>query len=133
LKENELTVLVVEDHLPNTALFDQFLTSRGFKVVIAHDGRKAVELCREVQPDIVLMDIQMPDVDGITATREIKSDPGLRDIPVIALTALAMDGDREQCLAAGADGYLTKPVSLQELESTIWGEVEGDHGIALSS
>ena len=99
-------------------------------VVVARNGDEAVDLARSESPDLILMDVQMPGMDGLEATRRIRADAdpetGLRtslaDVPIIALTALAMPGDRERCLEAGANEYLGKPVSLRRLVETIEGE-----------
>ena len=91
----------------------------GYQVLTAANGREAIELTHEKQPDLILMDIQMPEMDGLAAIQHLRADPNLAQRPIIALTALTMPGDRERCLAAGADVYLSKPVSLKELVSII--------------
>jgi len=105
-------ILVVEDEQFNIKLFRELLEAKGYDVVEAINGAEGVEMTRTKQPALILMDVQMPVMDGLTATRIIKEDPATRDIPVVALTALAMQGDKERVLAAGCDGYLTKPISL---------------------
>jgi len=85
----------------------------------AQNGREAVQSAQELKPALILMDIQMPVLDGIGAMLEIRAEPALRDIPIVALTALAMPGDRERCLAAGATEYLSKPVSLRMLAALV--------------
>jgi CheY-like chemotaxis protein len=95
------------------------LQRKGYQVSIARNGLEAIARAREIHPDIILMDIQMPEVDGLETTRRIRAEASLAHIPIIALTALAMPGDRERCLAAGANDYLCKPVSLQELLKVI--------------
>jgi len=88
-------------------------------MVLAQDGREAIKLAQSHHPDLILMDIQMPDIDGLEATKQIRLDPNLVDIPIIALTALAMAGDREKCLEAGVNEYISKPVKLKQLVATI--------------
>ena len=114
-------VLLAEDDHTNILVVVDFLESRGYEVRVASNGREAVNMARERCPDVVLMDIQMPVLDGLAATAELRADPSprLARVPVIALTALAMPGDRERCLAAGADEHLTKPVSLRRLATLI--------------
>jgi CheY-like chemotaxis protein len=93
--------------------------SRGYQVIPAKDGVEALAAAREIHPDIILMDIQMPNLDGLEATRQIRADSMLEEIPVIAMTALTMPGDREQCLQAGVNDYLRKPLGIKELLKTI--------------
>jgi CheY-like chemotaxis protein len=88
-------------------------------VVLTRNGKEVIERSREVNPDLILMDIQMPGVDGLEAIRRLRADPDLHSVPIIALTALVMPGDRERCLEAGADDYLTKPISLKHLAQTV--------------
>jgi CheY-like chemotaxis protein len=84
-------------------------------VDVAHNGADALLRLREAKPDLILMDIQMPGMDGLEVMQQVRKDDGLQHIPIVALTALAMPGDRDRCLAAGADEYLSKPISLQRL------------------
>jgi CheY-like chemotaxis protein len=108
-------ILLVEDNEMNRDMLSRRLERRGFEVVIAVDGAAGVAAAREQRPDLVLMDIGLPVMDGYAATRALKADPATRVIPVIALTASAMVGDREKCFAAGCDDYDTKPVELARL------------------
>ncbi|MCK4514888.1 MAG: response regulator, partial [Spirochaetaceae bacterium] len=112
-------VLIAEDNETNIEMFSRCLQAVGFRIVVARNGREAVERAMERKPDIILMDIQMPGIDGLEAIRRIRGEPELKEMPLVALTALAMPGDRERCLAAGADEYLSKPVSLGKLVGTI--------------
>jgi CheY-like chemotaxis protein len=112
-------VLLAEDNEATIIMFSDYLGARGYQVVVARNGAEAIARVREARPAIVLMDIQMPGMDGLEATRRIRSIAELVDLPIIALTALAMPGDRERCLATGANGYLSKPVSLRGLASLI--------------
>ena len=112
-------VLLAEDHMANTLTISEYLESHGFIVVNAHDGLEAVQLAEESNPDVILMDIQMPVMDGWEAMRRLRANPRFTNTPIIALTALAMPGDRERCLEAGADDYMSKPISLKKLLRTI--------------
>ncbi len=108
-------ILIVEDNEMNRDMLSRRLERRGFTVVMAVDGQQGVDSARSEKPDIVLMDMSLPVKDGWTATREIKADPELASLPVIALTAHAMEGDREKAMAAGCDDYDTKPIELPRL------------------
>ena len=112
-------ILLAEDNEANVEMLSGYLEVKGYRVTVAYDGHQAIELAQQGRPDVILMDIQMPGLDGLAAMRHIRSDGRLADIPIIALTALAMPGDREACLAAGANAYLSKPVNLKELIETI--------------
>jgi len=104
------TILVVEDHPLNMKLTRKILTSAGYRVLEASDAESGLAMARGFHPDLILMDIQLPDMDGLEATRKIKFDPNLCAIPVIALTALAMQGDEQRILACGCDDYISKPL-----------------------
>jgi signal transduction histidine kinase/CheY-like chemotaxis protein len=110
-----INVLLAEDNETNITVMVNYLTAKGCEVTVARNGAEALARARESRPDIILMDIQMPEVDGLEAIRIIRSEKNLETIPIIALTALAMPGDRERCLEAGADDYLSKPVNLKVL------------------
>lgn len=112
-------VLVVEDNRTSMKLFRDVLLATGYRPLEATTGRRAVELAAEAGPALVLMDIQLPDLDGITALGRLRADERTASIPVLALTAQAMDGDRERLLAAGFDGYVSKPVNVAELLDTV--------------
>jgi two-component system cell cycle response regulator DivK len=103
-------VLLVEDHPLNRELAEAILTRAGYEVLVAQDGESGLAAARSEQPDLILMDIELPGLDGLEATRRLKADPTLRLIPVLALTAYAMRGDEQRAQAAGCDGYLTKPI-----------------------
>jgi two-component system, cell cycle response regulator DivK len=113
------TVLVVEDNPANMTLATFLLKSAGYAVLTATDAEAGLALARREQPDLVLMDIQLPGMDGLEACAILKKDQGTRDIPVIALTALAMKGDEERIRAAGCDGYIAKPLAYREFLATI--------------
>jgi len=112
-------ILLAEDNEANIATFSSYLKAKGYRVLLATDGQQAIDLAKAEHPDLVLMDIQMPVMDGMEAIKLIRLDPNLVNIPIIALTALAMVGDREKCLEAGANEYLTKPIKLKALADTI--------------
>jgi len=105
-------ILLVEDNELNRDMLSRRLSHRGFQVILAGDGRQGVEAARREQPDVVLMDLSLPEMDGWQATRLLKADAATCTIPVIALTAHAMVGDLEKALEAGCDDYATKPVNL---------------------
>jgi PAS domain S-box-containing protein len=119
MSAGSLRILMVEDNEANILAIGEYLEDMGMEVVVARDGRSALEVVETVQPDVILMDIQMPDMDGLEATRRVRQLPGLAQTPIIAVTALAMPGDRERCLAAGANAYIAKPVSLKHLVQEI--------------
>jgi two-component system cell cycle response regulator DivK len=108
-------ILLVEDNEMNRDMLSRRLVRNGFEVVMATDGQKGVEMAGEEAPDLILMDISLPVIDGWEATRRIKGDPGTGAIPVIALTAHAMTQDREKAFAVGCDDFDTKPVELPRL------------------
>ena len=108
-------VLLVEDNEMNRDMLSRRLIRRGFQVVFAMDGQQGVDLARSEQPDIILMDMSLPVIDGWEATRRVKADDATRSVPVIGLTAHAMAGDREKAIEAGCDDYDTKPVELDRL------------------
>lgn len=108
-------ILLVEDNEMNRDMLSRRLQRKGYEVAIAVDGGEGVAMATSQRPDLILMDMSLPVLNGWDATRQIKADPALNRIPVIALTAHAMASDREQALAAGCDGYETKPIDLPQL------------------
>jgi CheY-like chemotaxis protein len=112
-------VLLVEDNELNRDMLSRRLVRRGFEVVTAVDGEAAIQQTKEIKPDLILMDMGLPGLNGWDATRRIKANPDTHAIPVIALTAHALKADREQALAAGCDAFETKPVELEQLLTTI--------------
>jgi two-component system cell cycle response regulator DivK len=108
-------ILLVEDNEMNRDMLSRRLERKGYQIIIAVDGSQGVALARSERPDLILMDVSLPVLDGWEATRQLKADPATRPIPVIALTAHAMASDREQALAAGCDDYDTKPIELPRL------------------
>ena len=112
-------ILVADDNAASRELIKEVLEMSGYDVVEAADGQDAVSRARENTPDLVLVDIQMPRLDGYGVLRELRADPRLADLRVIALTAFAMQGDRERALDAGFNGYITKPVEIAALRQEI--------------
>nr|WP_190303370.1 PAS domain-containing hybrid sensor histidine kinase/response regulator [Pseudanabaena sp. UWO311] len=112
-------ILLVEDNEANIQTTTSYLTALNYRIIVAKNGEEAVSMAKANSPDIILMDIQMPGIDGLEATRQIRLDPNLINTPIIALTALAMEGDRERCLAAGANDYVSKPIKLRQLNLLI--------------
>jgi CheY-like chemotaxis protein len=112
-------ILLVEDNPANILTIGDYLEDKNFQVVVARNGLEALARASEINPNIILMDMQMPVMDGLEATRHLRTDPRFRSVPIIALSAHAMPGDRERCLQAGASEYLSKPISLKQLVKTI--------------
>jgi two-component system cell cycle response regulator DivK len=112
-------VLVVEDNEKNMKLVRDVLTASGYTTLEATTGGRAIELAREHAPNLVLMDIRLPDIDGVEALGRFRADARTASIPVLALTAQAMEGDRERFLAAGFDGYISKPVNILDLLAAV--------------
>src|SRR6266403_4249557 len=110
-----MKILYVEDNDDNVYMVKNRLSRAGFAVIVATDGTQGVTMAISEQPDLILMDLTLPDINGEEATRRLKADPATRHIPVIALTANAMNGDREKAIAAGCDDFDTKPVEMPRL------------------
>ena len=106
------TVLIVEDNELNMKLFHDLLDAHGYQILEARTGPEALELAEEHRPDLILMDIQLPEVSGLEVTKKIKENPNLSEIPVIAVTAFAMKGDEERIRAGGCEDYIAKPISV---------------------
>jgi two-component system cell cycle response regulator DivK len=119
-------VLVVEDNERNMRLFCDVLQASGYRTLEATTGESAVALAIDHGPDLVLMDIQLPDIDGVEALGRLRADERSASLPVLALTAQAMEGDRERFLAAGFDGYLSKPVNIADFVNTVKRYCEGN-------
>ena len=113
------TILVVEDNMLNLELISDLLEVHGYRVLKATAGAEALKQSQSEHPDLILMDIQLPGLDGLTITGILKDDPGTRDIPVIALTAHAMRGDEEKALQAGCNAYISKPIDTRQLPITL--------------
>ena len=116
---NNATVLYVEDNVDNRTLVRRILMAEGYTLLEAVNAAQALEILKDTQPDLILMDINMPDMDGYSLTAKIKDTPGLESIPIIALTANVMRGDRERSLEAGCDGYIQKPIDIDLLSEQI--------------
>jgi two-component system cell cycle response regulator DivK len=115
----EPLVLIVDDNEQNTELVRDVLHVHGFRTLEASSAQRGVELARVHQPDVVLMDLKLPDADGVTALRSLRANPATASIPVVALTAFAMTTDRERFLAAGFEGYLTKPIDIRTVPDEV--------------
>jgi len=109
------TILVVEDQADNRKILRDLLTSSGFEVIEAVNGLEGVRLAQSCNPDLILMDIQLPGIDGYEATRRIKADISLKDIPIIVVTSYALSGDEKKAFEAGCDAYVAKPYSPREM------------------
>ena len=112
-------ILLAEDHAANVLTIGEYLEDHGYEVTVAHDGLQAIEKAQETIPDLILMDIQMPAMNGLEAIQHLRANPRFKSTPIVAFTALAMPGDRERCLEAGASEYMSKPVGLKKLLHTI--------------
>lgn len=124
------TVLLIEDTREVVMMLVDYLEMAGYKMVTAQDGVDGLEQAKLTHPDLILMDIQMPRMDGFEATQKLRNDPEFRDIPIIALTALAMPNDRQRCLDAGMDEYISKPVNLKALTKIIQKLLSPETGVA---
>jgi two-component system cell cycle response regulator DivK len=113
------TVLIVEDNELNMKLFHDLLEAHGYSTIGTRNGIEALDLARKHRPDLILMDIQLPEVSGLEVTKRLKDDQDLRHIPVIAVTAFAMKGDEERVLAGGCEAYLSKPISVGKFMETV--------------
>ena len=113
------TVLIVEDNDLNLKLFNDLLEAQGYGILKARDGKDAMAIARERHPDLILMDIQLPEVSGLEVTKWLKADPDLKSIPVIAVTAFAMKGDEEKIRQGGCEAYIAKPISVTNFLETV--------------
>ena len=113
------TILVIEDNEMNMKLARSLLQLGKYSVLEASDAENGIQLAREHHPDLILMDIQLPGMDGLTATREIKNDPAMKDISIVALTSYAMQGDEEKARDAGCIGYIAKPIDTRSFLQTV--------------
>jgi two-component system cell cycle response regulator DivK len=113
------TVLIVEDNELNMKLFNDLLEAHGYITIQTRDGMEALQLAAEKRPDLIVMDIQLPEVSGLDVTRQLKQDPELRHIPIIAVTAFAMKGDEEKIREGGCEDYIAKPISVTKFLETV--------------
>jgi len=113
------TVLIVEDNELNMKLFHDLLEAHGYHILQTRDGMEALQIARDHKPDLILMDIQLPEVSGLEVTKWLKDDPELKAIPVVAITAFAMKGDEERIRQGGCEAYLSKPISVGKFIETV--------------
>jgi two-component system cell cycle response regulator DivK len=118
------TVLIVEDNELNMKLFNDLLEAHGYRVLQTREGLSALDIARQHKPDLILMDIQLPEVSGIEVTKWLKEDEELRSIPVVAVTAFAMKGDEQKIREGGCEAYISKPISVASFMATINGFFE---------
>lgn len=121
-------VLIVEDNEKNLKLFRFLVESIGCKVLVATEGEEALRVAMETPPDLILLDIQLPVMDGVSVLRALRADEKTRHVPVIALTAYAMKGDRERLLGMGFDGYISKPIESKSFMETVERALKAEHG-----
>lgn len=113
------TILIVEDNDLNMKLFNDLLQANGYNTVQTKSGKEALQLTRDHRPDLILMDIQLPEISGLEVTKRLKADDELKDIPIVAVTAFAMKGDEEKIRDGGCEGYIAKPISVSNFLETI--------------
>jgi two-component system cell cycle response regulator DivK len=119
-------ILVIEDNEQNLYMVTFILETHGYEVVPARSGREGIKLASQVRPALILLDIQLPEMDGYAVARELKSDPATKNVPVVAVTSYAMVGDREQVLAAGCEGYIEKPINPDTFAADVAQYMERD-------
>jgi len=117
--ESNARILYIEDNSENRLLVRRILQADGFTVLEAQNATQALQLLKDEIPDLILMDINMPDIDGFTLTTRLKNTPGINGVPIVALTANVMKGDRERSLEAGCDGYIQKPIDVDNLPNQV--------------
>ncbi len=113
------TILIVEDNALNMRLFNDLLVAHGYRTVQTHDGRAVIDLARAENPDLILMDIQLPEISGLDVARMLKQENDLKHIPILAITAFAMKGDEEKILASGCQGYIAKPIAVRSFLKSV--------------
>lgn len=112
-------ILVVDDNASNLKLFTFLLAQPGYSVTTAASAEQALDVLQRLLPDLIIMDLQLPDVDGLTLTRQLKADPKTKSVPIVAVTASAMKGDEEKARAAGVDGYMSKPIEKRAFRAMV--------------
>lgn len=112
-------ILIVEDNELNLKLFRDLLTAHGYETVETREGTEAISLARHIRPDLILMDIQLPEISGLDVTKKLKADVTISDIPIVAVTAFAMKDDEEKILRAGCEAYISKPISIGHFLQTV--------------
>ncbi len=112
-------ILIVEDNDLNLKLFRDLLTAHGYETIETKEGREAIRLTKDERPDLILMDIQLPEISGLDVTRQLKADANISSIPIIAVTAFAMKDDEEKILSAGCEAYISKPISIVSFLNTV--------------
>ena len=123
-------VLVIEDNVPNMELAVDLLEVAGFEVLQATDAQEGIALAREEQPDVIVMDVGLPGMDGLEATAALKRDPATQHIPILVATSHAMKGNKEGAIAAGCDGFITKPIDTRSFAKAVAGLVRAKEGAA---
>jgi two-component system cell cycle response regulator DivK len=123
-------ILIVDDNVTNLKLVAYLMKSKGYEVTTAVDAETALEAVRTARPRLILMDLQLPGIDGLELTKQLKSDPATREIVIIAVTAYAMKGDQDRALAAGCDDYVTKPIDTRQLPATIARHLAGTGAVS---
>ena len=121
------SILIVDDNVDNLELTQILLESEGFEVRVAEDASQALERLRTYRPRLILMDVQLPGMDGLELTRQLRQDASLREVIIVALTAYAMKGDEDDARAAGCDGYITKPINTRTFPAAVRGYLEAVH------
>jgi two-component system cell cycle response regulator DivK len=119
MEAQSTTVLYIEDNIPNRVLIRRVLQAEGYDVVEAGSAMEGLELAKEHQPDLILVDVNLPEIDGLTFTHHLRQDPQLKGVSVVALTANVMEGDRERTLSAGCDGYIQKPIDVDSFPNQV--------------
>lgn len=127
MSESHKTILIVEDNDLNLKLFRDLLGANGYQTIETKEGYEAINLAKRLHPDLILMDIQLPEISGLEVTKRIKADMEIRHIPIIAVTAFAMKNDEEKILQAGCEAYISKPISIADFLTSVRQFLDIDH------